>query len=162
MKGFFAYAAKPPQIAETIRLAIEDVERFHAVTSIVDWSELDIAGRFIATEVLREIDQSDFLVADITSLNFNVTYEVGYAIGRGKRVLIVKNEAYGTGEEEKIKRLGIYDTLGYRNYQNSRDLAAVIKTIRDNAHVLRDFATDKRSKERSVGKECGSKSRSRG
>src|SRR3546814_7190673 len=86
MKGFFAYAAKPPQIAETIRLAIEDVERFHAVTSIVDWSELDIAGRFIATEVLREIDQSDFLVADITSLNFNVTYEVGYAIGRGKRV----------------------------------------------------------------------------
>src|SRR3546814_11169056 len=78
-----------------------------------------------------------------TSLNFNVTYEVGYAIGRGKRVLIVKNEAYGKGEEEKIKRLGIYDTLGYRNYQNSRDLAAVIKTIRDTEHVLRDFSTDK-------------------
>src|SRR3546814_5815711 len=87
MKGFFAYAAMPPQIAETIRLAIEDVERFHAVTSIVDWSELDIDGRLIATEVLREIDQSDFLVADITSMNFNVTYEVGYAIGRGKSVL---------------------------------------------------------------------------
>src|SRR3546814_19437375 len=42
-----------------------------------------------------------------------------------------------------MQRLGIYDTLGYRNYQNSRDLAAVIKTIRDTEPVLRDFSTDK-------------------
>src|SRR3546814_15862540 len=42
-----------------------------------------------------------------------------------------------------MQRLGIYDTLGYRNYQNSRDLAAVIKTSRDTEPVLRDFSTDK-------------------
>jgi nucleoside 2-deoxyribosyltransferase len=103
MKGFFAYTAKPPQIAETIRLAVEDVRRFHAVTEITEWSELEVAGHFISSEVLRSIDQSDFLIADITSLNFNVTYEVGYAIGRGKRLVIVRNEAYAKSEDENLR-----------------------------------------------------------
>jgi Cdc6-like AAA superfamily ATPase len=143
MKGFFAYTAKPPQIAETIRLAVEDVRRFHAVTEITEWSELEVAGHFISSEVLRSIDQSDFLIADITSLNFNVTYEVGYAIGRGKRLVIVRNEAYAKSEDEKIRKLGIYDTLGYKNYQNSRDLATLIKSVRDVETLLRDIPLDR-------------------
>ena len=143
MKGFFAYSSKLPQIAETIRTAVEDARRFHAVTELVEWSELDIAGRFIATEVLRSIEQADFLIADITSLNFNVTYEVGYAIGRGKKIVIVRNEAYAKAEDEKIKRLGIYDTLGYTNYQNYRELSAAIKTVRDVQPLLRDVSLDR-------------------
>jgi hypothetical protein len=142
MKGFFAYPSRQ-EIAEPIRLAIEDVQRFHAVTEITDWAELDIPGRFVATEVLRGIDQSDFLVADISALNFNVTYEVGYAIGRGKRIVIVRNEAYGKAEDEKIRRLGIFDTLGYKNYQNSRELAAHIKSVRDVEPLKRELPADR-------------------
>lgn len=143
MKGFFAYSANPPQIAETIRSAIKDVEHFHAVTNIVDWAELDIPGRFMSLEILRKIDKSDFLVADITTLNFNVTFEVGYAIGRQKRIVVVRNEAYGKSEDEKIRRLGIFDTLGYRNYQNYRDLAAIVKTVRDIDSLLREISIDR-------------------
>jgi hypothetical protein len=143
MKGFFAYPAKNQGIVDPIKQAILDVKHFHAVTDLVDWSELDIPGRFIATEVLRSIGQSDFLVADITTLNFNVTYEVGYAIGRGKRVVIVRNEAYGMAEDEKIRRLGIFDTLGYKNYQNSRDLATLIKSVRDINPLLRDVPLER-------------------
>ena len=143
MKGFFAYPAKPQGIVDTIKQAIQEVTRFHAVTKLVDWAELDIPGRFISTEVLRGIDQSDFLVADITSLNFNVTYEVGYAIGRGKRIVIVRNEAYGKAEDERIRRLGIFDTLGYKNYQNSRELTSHIKSIVDANPLLREVALDR-------------------
>lgn len=142
MKGFFAYPSKTPQIVENVRTAIDDVKRFHAVTDIVDWAELDIPGRFISTEVLRNIDQADFLIADITSLNFNVTYEVGYAIGRGKRIVVVRNEAFGKAEDEKIRRLGIFDTLGYKNYQNSRELMALIKSVRDIDPHKRDISID--------------------
>lgn len=143
MKGFFAYPGRPPQIVTTIRTAIEDVTRFHAVTELVGWEELDIAGHFISTEVLRGIDQSQFLVADITSLNFNVTYEVGYAIGRGKRVVIVRNEAFGKAEDEKIRKLGIFDTLGYKNYQNSIELASAIKAVRDIESLRREVPLDR-------------------
>jgi hypothetical protein len=142
MKGFFAYPSRP-EVVEPIKLAIEDVKRFHAVTDIIDWAELDVPGRFISTEVLRGIDQSDFLIGDITSLNFNVTYEIGYAIGRGKRVVIVRNEAYGKGEDERIRRLGIFDTLGYKNYQNSRDLAGLIKSVRDIEPLKREVPVDR-------------------
>ncbi|WP_337054679.1 hypothetical protein [Pseudoxanthomonas sp. USHLN014] len=143
MKGFFAYPARPPQIGATIRSAIDEVKRFHAVTELVGWEELDIAGRFISSEVLRGVDTSDFLIADITSLNFNVTYEVGYAIGRGKRLVIVRNIAYGKGEDEKIRRLGIYDTLGYKDYQNSIELSGLIKSVRDVEPLRREVPIDR-------------------
>lgn len=143
MKGFFAYPASPNYIVEPIRSAIEEVERFHAVTEISDWAELDVPGRFISTEVLHGIDTADFLIADITSLNFNVTYEIGYAIGRGKRLLVVRNEAFAKSEDERIKRLGIFDTLGYEDYENSRQLSALIKSIRDIEPLIRDLALDR-------------------
>lgn len=143
MKGFFAYPANPHEIATTIKVAIEEARRFHAVSEIVGWAELDVAGHFIATEVLRSIDQADFLIADITALNFNVTYEVGYAIGRGKRIVIVRNEAYAKAQDEKIRRLGIYDTLGYRGYQNSIELASIIRSVIDVEPLIRESVIDR-------------------
>lgn len=143
MKGFFAYPARPAQIIATIRTSIEEVKRFHAVADLVGWEELDIAGRFISSEVLRGIDQAEFLIADITTLNFNVTYEVGYAIGRGKRVVIVRNEAFGKIEDEKIRKLGIYDTLGFKNYQNSIELSNLIKSVRDAEPLRREVQIDR-------------------
>lgn len=131
LKGFFAYPSYPDQLGETIQAAINEAKQYHAVEDLIDWRELDIPGRFIATEVVRSIDSSDFLLADITTLNFNVTYEIGYAIGRGKRVLIVRNAAYAKAEDERIRRLGIFDSLGYKDYENSRGLAAFIRSMRD-------------------------------
>jgi len=50
------------------------------------------------------------VAADITRLNFNVTYELGYAIGLGKRGLPLVSKALKT-DEQLINRVGIYDTL---------------------------------------------------
>jgi nucleoside 2-deoxyribosyltransferase len=41
--------------------------------------------------IIEKIQTSDVLVADITKLNFNVMYEIGYAIGKSKRVLLIQN-----------------------------------------------------------------------
>lgn len=82
-------------------------------------------GHFISTEVLNGIDEADFLLADITTLNFNVTYEIGYAIGKSKRILLTKNKAIDNSEL-KIEEVGIFDTLGYKEYQNSSELKSYI------------------------------------
>lgn len=141
MKGFFAYPANVPAL-ETIRGSLSELRQFHAVREIKSWEELDIPGHFISQQVLHGIDQSDFLVADITILNFNVTYEIGYAIGRGKRIVLVRNSGFFNLAEESIKKIGIFDTLGYDSYQNTRELVARIKLYRDRQPLLRDLHVD--------------------
>lgn len=123
--GFFAYAAMPREIGETIEKAIEAANSNTQNSRIKSWTSLDIVGHFISQQVLTGIDEADFLLADITVLNFNVTYEVGYAIGRGKRILLTRNTSLKE-QHPTINEVGIFDTLGYKNYQNSRELSAFI------------------------------------
>ena len=73
--GFFAYAGNPPEIGQTIEQAISRVNQ-STDTKVNSWKALDIPGHFISQEVLSNIDNSDYLVADISVLNFNVTYEI--------------------------------------------------------------------------------------
>ena len=122
--GFFAYASTPEEIGSTI----ERAAKIHS--EIKTWRSLDIIGHFIADQVLSEIDSTDFLLADISILNFNVTYEIGYAIGKEKRVLLTKNSSIRE-TQPTIKEVGIFDTLGYRTYQNSQELSQIIISARD-------------------------------
>lgn len=123
--GFFAYASFPADIGQVIDSAMESVGKYNKSISVNTWKALDIAGHFIAGEVLGGIDSADFFLADISVLNFNVTYEIGYAIGKSKRVLLVKNKSLSP-QSAKISDVGIFDTLGYREYQNSAELIAIV------------------------------------
>jgi len=122
--GFYAYAASPNVIGQTIEQAIIPINEGDTL-SVKSWKGLDVVGHFISEEVLGGIASADFLIADITVLNFNVTYEIGYAIGKKKRVLITKN---GSIKEVSptIREVGIFDTIGYKNYQNSNELSSFI------------------------------------
>lgn len=123
--GFFAYASTPAEIGQTIERAAANCAKTSGATDISTWVALDIVGHFISSEVLAGIEAADFLIADISELNFNVTYEVGYAIGKSKRVLLVKNKSLQS-RGLKISDVGIFDTLGYKEYQNSSELSAFL------------------------------------
>ncbi|MBF4318140.1 hypothetical protein EAY30_25025, partial [Vibrio anguillarum] len=84
-----------------------------------------IVGHFISEQVVSKIEECDFLLADISILNFNVTYEIGYAIGKGKRVLLVKNSSIRE-LGLSIRDVGIFDTIGYSTYENSDQLSSFI------------------------------------
>lgn len=118
--GFYAYASSPAEIGQTIELAVKTSK-----VNVETWKALDIPGHFISEQVLEGIDNCDFLVADISVLNFNVTYEIGYAIGRQKRILLTKNRSIKEGNPS-IRDVGIFDTLGYEEYQNSAELSGFI------------------------------------
>ena len=125
LTAFYAYAAEPAAIGTTIEEAINKVQESSQLISISSWKALDIVGHFISEKVLTGIDYSDIFIADISVLNFNVTYEIGYAIGKKKRILLTKNlslkEVHPT-----IRDVGIYDTLGFKEYQNSTSLCEFI------------------------------------
>lgn len=136
--GFYAYASSPNEVGETIERGTQSANRFSIDTEIKTWRSLDIPGHFISEQVLLGIDEADFLIADISTLNFNVTYEVGYAIGKNKRVLLTRNssirETYPT-----IKDVGIFDTLGYSQYQNSTELARLLVSAHKDSPLETNF-----------------------
>jgi len=97
MSAFIAYPSKPEIIGETIEAA---VELLAAGNEIKTWRETDVVGRFISTEILQKIDAIDWFCADISVLNLNVAYEIGYAIGAKKRIFLISNQAVQEGKKE--------------------------------------------------------------
>ena len=112
LSGFFAYPSDPSDIGQVIESASETAETSGDANNFTTWKALDIVGHFISEKVISGIDESDFLIADISKLNFNVTYEIGYAIGKSKRIFLTKNNSLEI-EGLKIQDVGIFDTLGY-------------------------------------------------
>jgi hypothetical protein len=120
--AFVAYGSAPAIVGETIDKGIRE---FSSDTHVFEpWRETEIAGRFLTTEILEAIDRNDYLVADVSQLNFNVTYEIGYAIGKGKPILLILHSAVALRRE--FSELGIFDTIGYLKYQNSSELDALL------------------------------------
>lgn len=108
-----------------------EVEHRHLSLKIKIWEANDIAGYCLVDPILAEISNAHFLLADVTRLNFNVLYEIGYAMGKKKRVILVKNRSIRKdGESEKVERdLGLFDTIGFKEYQNAKDLGSYLSTI---------------------------------
>jgi energy-coupling factor transporter ATP-binding protein EcfA2 len=128
LSGFVAYPSQPTEIGQTISSAISHLGSEKRGIELSTWEENDIAGRFIHQPILEKIDDGQILVADVTRLNFNVVFEVGYAIGRQKRAYLIRNSTI-TGSDELIGLVGIFDTLGYERYSSSRGLASHLASI---------------------------------
>lgn len=126
---FIAYPNNLALVREAVVNALTQLrETSGNLISPMSWEELDIPGRFIATEVLTSIDSSSFVVADISRMNFNVVYEIGYAIGKGRRVLLVKHKSISS-DEPGFNDLGLFDTLGWKDYGTGFELAEQIRNF---------------------------------
>lgn len=127
---FIAYPSQPEFLGNTIENACQQNNRANLPFVFESWKQQDIAGRFIVEGILEKIEAAEFVVADITRLNFNVTFEVGYAIGSGKRVVLVLNSSADPSTKE-ITHLGLFDTLGYSCYSNGGYLSFLLKSVKD-------------------------------
>lgn len=126
MNGFVAYPSSPSVLGETIGRAAELLRKNSSANLTVNtWEETDVCGRFLTTAILSDIDAADFLVGDVTLLNFNVVYEIGYAIGRGKPILLILNSSI-KGNADLTGRVGVFDSIGYEKYSDSARLAKIL------------------------------------
>ncbi len=130
LNAFFAYPSHPQSIGETIRSSLETLRTTPNAPRVTAWEENDIAGRFLSQPILEQLDSTDVLVADITRLNFNVVFEIGYAIGRSKRVVLVRNRAL-TSSDALVREIGLFDTLGYSEYSQTAELVALLNGVTD-------------------------------
>jgi hypothetical protein len=124
MKGICAYPSQPREIGVVIQ------ETARLVPGLSTWEENDIPGRFIIEPILEQIETSDHLAADITRLNFNVSYEIGYAIGRQRRIFLLKSGAI-KADDDLMREVGIFDQRVRVKSTNFARAIAIVKSPGD-------------------------------
>jgi hypothetical protein len=121
MQVFVAYPASDPTLAAGIMDAVRKTNALPLPVLYEPWPFNDLAGNQLVSPILEKIDESPFVVADITYLNLNVIYEIGFTIGRCKRAFLVRHKPTA-GDKDIAKAVGIFDTLGYHEYDDFEDL----------------------------------------
>jgi len=118
--GFFAYPSKPASIPEIVKSAVDKINNSQEC-QIKRWQEFAISGKIIIDVICSEINDAGLFIADLTGANPNVLFELGYAIGRNKRVWLLLDTSI---EESKnlFDQLRILTTIGYAPYSNSQNI----------------------------------------
>lgn len=143
--AFVAYSSRDPAVAGLI---LEGVRHANAVSAqpvrYEPWVFNDIAGNPLISPILAKIDEAPFVVADISYLNLNVVYEVGFTVGRGKRAFLIRHS--GTvGDRGVAKEAGIFDTLGYHEYGSADDLRNRLTSHVDEAALPFNLTLDRKA-----------------
>jgi hypothetical protein len=127
-KIFLAYPSLPALVREAMNGAADRIGSIGGVRAR-RWEDLHVGGRIVIAEVLREIDACDAGIYEVTSLNQNVVFELGFAVGRRKHVFPMLQGSI-TDAKKSWASTRILESLGYREYENSDDIRAAFLTER--------------------------------
>ena len=115
--GFFAYGSNPASCEDCIEKAIIKINQ-SSVVRLVSWKHLKANSKFIIDPILEAIDKSSFFCADLTGINDNVLFELGYAIAREKSIWLIFDTSH-LESVRKFKELSMLVDIGYSSYSNS-------------------------------------------
>src|SRR3954454_2102165 len=119
--AFVAYSSRDDVLTQIISESVSRVNSLPIAIRYEPWTFNDVPGNPIISPVIERIEQSSFIVADITYLNLNVVYETGFAIGRKKRTFLIRYNKI-EGDKTLAREAGIFDTLGYYEFGQIDDL----------------------------------------
>ena len=124
---FYAFPGNPPFLGETINNALDLIKKCPDIRSdgirFTPWTDMATGGNRLIDSILQSIDRSSVFACDLTYGNPNVSFELGYAIARFKRVWISLNTSIEKAEQNYRKTFFGLTGSGYVKYDNSSDLA---------------------------------------
>ena len=124
---FYGYPWDPPAVGETINIVIRELKGRQDIPAnrlrFRPWPTLKASGKVLAQTIMEGVDRCDVFACDLTYPNDNVSFELGYAIGRFKRIFVSIDasieESTRLFKRNYINLIG----LGYSSYENHNDLA---------------------------------------
>lgn len=119
--GFFAYGSQINYSGESIEEAIKIINDSGNDIKITSWKDLKVSGSLIISNIIAAIDSSDFFCADLTGLNDNVLFELGYALAKKKPIYLI-NDTSHQDSARKFKELGLLTTVGFYPYSNTNQI----------------------------------------
>lgn len=143
-RAFVAYPSRDAALARLISQGVGKANRKLSHLKYVPWEFNDIAGNPLISPIIENIDASKFIVADITFLNLNVVYEIGFSIGRGRRCFLLRNDPI-EGDKRIAREVGIFDTLGYETYTDDESLSDALTAYVDPSPIPFAVSLDRRA-----------------
>lgn len=126
-QGFFAYSSHDKVQAAIIERAVQ----LHNITGsklrIYTWRAIKRDSSRIILNILKQIEESDYLLADLSGLNPNVLFETGYAFGKRKRLILF---IQGNSESERnrdLEKIEMLTGLQINSVQNAEELVEAIR-----------------------------------
>ncbi len=120
-EALFLYPNEPEIISATIEEAARQLRVAAGAKRWFTWKDLGVTGQIIFCQICKALRHTNFVVADVTTLNFNLLFEIGFAIGLGIPVLPIRDTSF-IKDSKVFSELGLIDTLGYFDFQNSAQL----------------------------------------
>lgn len=103
---------------------------------------------FITKSIFKGIANADVVIADLSEENPNVYFELGYAMGKGKKVLpIAKEGTHLPFDVKDIFTIFYSDEDGHLNLSNQlkKMLPAIFKSQEENLHKVHGISHDNQS-----------------
>ncbi len=120
-EGVFLFGSQPPAIAATIEAAARQLDE-STHTSWRTWRNFETGGQIVFCQICKAIRGAATVFADVTTLNFNLLFELGFCLGLDVAVVPIKDPTYSV-DQRAFTSLGVLDTLGYLDFQNAAELA---------------------------------------
>ncbi len=118
---FFAYESGHIENIEAIRAAISEYNNYTNQSTAISWEDLNVNGKIISKIVLDEIEKCSFFACDLTFISHNVIFELGYAIGKRKDLLVFLNDSV-SGKLEEYRSIKIFNNLGFTRFSSSKQI----------------------------------------
>jgi hypothetical protein len=119
---YFFYSSKPEVIAGTIEEGARLLGLKEPSLQVRTWQSMPVHGQLIFCQICKAQRFTKVAVVDVTTMNFNLMFEIGYALGLGIPVVPIRDTTC-TLDSKEFESLGLIDTLGYLDFQNSEELA---------------------------------------
>lgn len=143
--GIFLYPSDPPQIAATVETAVAKLRNELSEGQWLTWRNFQTTGQLIFCSICKNCRFAECVVTDVTTLNFNLMFEIGFALGLEIPVVPVRDTTF-IRDKNDFDHLGILDVIGYIDFQNSDDLVCSLSSVLPGKsipapQVLTDFST---------------------
>lgn len=119
---FVAYASKDRILADVISSAVRAADG--GEHEYRDWARQDASGAAIQHAVEGWLRDSAGIVADISLVNDNVTFEIGFSIGLGKDLRLVR---HAERDFKHTKDIGLLADLIHDAYGNQSQLTEILR-----------------------------------
>jgi len=116
---FFAYEKGHQENLDAIIKASKEINK--KKYKIFRWEELSVSGKIVSTDVFNKIKSCDKFACDLTYLNHNVLFELGFAIAQKKKLKIFLNPNI-IDAKKNYSNLKILKNIGYKEFLNANDI----------------------------------------
>jgi nucleoside 2-deoxyribosyltransferase len=124
-RAVILYPSDPEEIASTVENAVAALRRRNATVHWRSWRQMKTTGQVIFCEICKNMRFTDCIVADVTTLNLNLLFEVGFALGLEMPVIPIRDTTFRRDYSD-FEQLGMLDTIGYLDFQNGDGLASAL------------------------------------